>query len=444
MGDIDSSAFSGANNIKADERFFAKKGVVEPRVILNADVDVTGRLNIRKGKTLFLSLPGTHSLWSGTACMICMAGGILYKIYQGQAIAITTTSPVVYPYSYVEAEDKVYISNPYWQGVFDPSSNTVSSWGVPLPPAPMLLSGNGNLPAGTYHVCMTNMSGKEMSGNSPISQITLTAEGGVQILNRPTGALVWVTDANEGIFYLVGAQNKIVDLPTVEPLPSFLCSPPPYLENLCYAFGRMWGSYNKEVYYSEPFSLGWFKLTSNKFLFEDDITMIAKVSTGLFIGMKNRTRFLLGTIPEQMVQQDAGAGSIKGTLSYCNNLPELGWKLGTPEKDFTDVPVWLTSEGVVVGSPTGKFFNVTKNKLKMGIPSQGASLYRNLEGIIQFLTSFKTGTTGSGAGFEDKDTINAFINGRLDVSKKSLQGTVSAARFSEEVTCTVTRNGKII
>ena len=80
----------------------------------------------------------------------------------------------------------------------------------------------------------------------------------------------------------------------------------------------------------------------------------------------------------------------------------------------------------------------------MGIPSQGASLYRNLEGIIQFLTSFKTGTTGSGAGFEDKDTINAFINGRLDVSKKSLQGTVSAARFSEEVTCTVTRNGKII
>lgn len=441
MAEININGFTGANNV--NERFYydSVKGILEPRVILNADVNLDGSLGKRKGKTLFITLSGAHSLWAGNACMLCAAGGVLYRISQGVATAITTITGPKYPLSYVDAEDKVYISNPYWQGVFDPSSNAFSSWGVTVPPGPMLLTGDGNLPVGTYNICMTNVSGSEISGNGPITSITLTAEGGIQVLNRPSGALVWATDAEEGIFYLVGATNKIVDLPTVEPLPSFLCSPPPYMENLCYAFGRIWGSVGSDVYYSEPFNIGWYKLNSNKYPFEDDITMIAKVPTGLFVGMKNRTRFLAGTIPEQMTVQDAGAGSIKGTLAYCNNLPELGWTLGTPEKDFVDVPVWVTSEGIVVGSPSGKFFNVTKNKLKMGIPEQGAALYRNLEGVIQYLASFKTGATGTGAGFRDAETYSAFKNGHIDSYSKTLEQEATRVGFSDVVSCKVYRGG---
>jgi hypothetical protein len=193
-----------------------------------------------------------------------------------------------------------------------------------------------------------------------------------------------------------------------------------------------------------PFALSLFKKASNVYHFEDDVTMIAKVPTGLYIGMKSLTRFLSGTIPEQMTQKDAGAGSVKGTLAYCNNMPELGWTLGTPEKDFVDVPVWLTSEGVVVGGPSGNFFNITKNKLKMGIPEQGASLYRNREGIIQFLTSFKAGVTGTGAGFRDTDTYNAFKNGRIDVHEQRNEGMGTAVGFGDSCSCTVTRGGVII
>jgi len=442
MGEININGISGANNV--DERFFSKKGIAEPKVILNADVDTAGKLNARKGKTLFITLANAHSLWAGTTCMLCAADGVLYRVSQGIASNIGSISGPKYPLSYVEAEDKIYISNPYWQGVFDHSINALSSWGVALPPGPMLLLGDGNLPAGTYHVCMTNVSGSELSGNSPIVPITLTSEGGIQILNRPSGALVWVTDSDEGVFYLVGETSKIVDIQTVEPLPSFLCSPPPYLENLCYAFGRIWGSSGPDVYYSMPFSLSLFKKASNVYHFEDDVTMIAKVPTGLYIGMKSLTRFLSGTIPEQMTQKDAGAGSVKGTLAYCNNMPELGWTLGTPEKDFVDVPVWLTSEGVVVGGPSGNFFNITKNKLKMGIPEQGASLYRNREGIIQFLTSFKAGVTGTGAGFRDTDTYNAFKNGRIDVHEQRNEGMGTAVGFGDSCSCTVTRGGVII
>lgn len=439
MSEVNANGFSGANNVT--QNFFYKKGILAPRVVLNADVNADGRLVIRKGKTLHITLAGAHSLWAGNTCMLCAAGGYLHRISNGVAINITAIAGPKHPLSYVDAEDKVYISNPYWQGIFDPIANSVASWGVAVPPGPMLLSSSGNLPAGTYHVCMTNVVNGDLSGNSAIVPITLTSEGGIQVLNRPSGALVWVTDSDEGIFYLVGETNKVVDIPTIEPLPTFLCSPPPYMENLCYAFGRIWGSVGPDVYYSMPFKPGLFKLASNVYHFEDTVTMIAKVSTGLFIGMKKRTRFLSGTIPEQMAIRDAGAGAIKGTLTYCNNMPELSWTLGTPEKDFKDVPMWTTEEGIVIGLASGNLLNVTKNKLKMGIPDQGASLYRNLDGVIQYLTSFKSGATGTGKGFRDEETYNAFKNGRIDTYEQSNDAMGARVGFSDVATCKVYRGG---
>lgn len=444
MGDIKINGFSGANNV--NDRFLSNVSgrIAEPKVILNADVDLSKKLVIRKGKTLFWTLPGAHSLWAGVSCMLCVAQNILYRNIGGVAVNVGTVSGPKYPFSYVETEDKVYISNPSWQGVFNPADNSVASWGIAVPPGPMLLTGYGNLPAGTYHVCVTNVSGGELSGNSSIASIELTAEGGIQILNRPAGAIVWATDADEYMFYLVGETDKIVDIPTVEPLPSFLCSPPPFLENLCYAFGRIWGSSGNDVYYSEPFKLGWFKLASNKFSFDSPVTLIAKVSTGLFVGLEERTRFLAGTEPEQMAQSDAGAGSIRGTLDYCNNLPDLSSTLNTSEKGLVGVPVWLTTEGIVAGTTSGTLYNLTKNKIKMPIPLRGASLYRNIEGVFQFLTSFKQGATGSGMGFSDVDTDNAFKDGKIDVRNARNNAMGSSAGFSDSVTCTVTRGGVII
>jgi hypothetical protein len=441
MADIDISGFSGANNVKEDERFFSKRGIAEPRVILNATVDVTGKLTKRDGKTLFWNLPGAHSLWAGVSCMFCVAQGVLYRNVGGAPVNIGSISGPKHPISYVDAEDKIYMSNRYWQGVFDPALNTLAAWGVPPPPGPTLLVGSGNLPAGLYRVCMTNVSNGELSGSSPITEIELTAEGGIQILNRPSGALTWVTDANEGVFYLAGETSKIIDLPTVEPLPSFLCSPPPGLENLCYAFGRIWGSVGKTVFYTQPFKTGWFRLDSNRYDFEDDVTMIAKVPTGLFIGMNGKTTFLAGTIPEQMMEADAGAGAVPGTLAYCNNMPYLADVLGTDAKVISDVPVWLSEDGYVAGNVNGRVFNITAGRVKMGIPTSGASLYRNLNGMIQFLSSFRQGSGGSGVGSVDADTLFAFRNGHIDIHNAREEPAVARAAFTDSATCTVTRGG---
>jgi len=322
----------------------------------------------------------------------------------------------------------------------------------------MMLSQTGGLPAGTYAVCYTNHVGEEMSGNGPIAMITLSAVGGIQLLNRPAGAVVWMTDANESIFSRVGEVDSIVDLPYVEPLPSFLCSPPPFLENLTYAYGRIWGSSGSTVYYSEPFRFGWFKLTSNRFDFEDDVVLIAQVATGMFIGLKRKTFFLAGTEPTKMAQMEIGAGAVKGSLVYCNNMPYLADIMGTDQKVISNVPVWLSEDGFVAGNTAGRLFNLTKNKLRMGTPDQGASLYRDLNGVIQILTSFKQ----SGVGPSDAETVAAMESGKIVQSESTLRtqgshagfsdvaicgwhkGVVSAGEFADSVTVVQTRGGEEI
>ena len=446
MGEININGFTGMNNLRPS--FYEKKGVALPRLILNADVDDSGKIAKRDGLTPFLMLGNSHSLWACEFCMLCAADGVLYDITNGSTAQIAViTGDKGEPLDYVLVEDKVYISNRFWNGVYDPISRTLSQWGLACPSGATLLSTDGNLPAGTYHVTLTNLdtSTGAISGNGVISTITLTDDdSGIQIINRPANSLVWATDSDGYHFTLVGDVSVIVDIPTVEPLPCFMCSPPPCFSCMTYAFGRIWGAVGDTLYYSEPFQYGWFRLSTNRFQFDSDISLIAVVATGLFIGMDNRTVFLEGTEPDQMRQLNAGAGSIRGTLAYANNLPELGDILGTPEKGFVDVPVWRTTEGIVAGNITGKLYNLTKHKLRMGNPKRGASLYRQKNGIFQFLSSAEQGTFGSAKGGYDSVLRRAVMEGQIEITNLSKYANTSIAGFAEEVTCEHRRGGVLI
>jgi len=415
MGEINLSSFTGMNNINS--AFYAKKGIVSPRLVLNADVDAAGRVNKRDGFTEFIELPNAHSLWACEDCMLCCGSGKLYDITTGELVEIAADSNITaaFPLSYVLVEGRVYISNEYWNGVYDLTTRTILNWGVALPTQPILLRTDGNLPVGTYHITLTNFDSVtgEMSGNGQIASITLDSEGGIEVLNRPVNSLVWATDSDSYTFQLVGDIGVVVDIPTIEPLPSFMCSPPLPLTCLTYAFGRVWGARGDTLYYSEPYRIGWFKLSSNFFKFNSNITLIASVPTGLFIGMETQTVFLAGSEPEQMAQTSAGAGSIRGTLAYCNNLPELGDILGTAEKTFVDVPVWRTVDGIVAGNVSGRLFNLTKHKIRIGKIDKGASLYRQKCGSFQFLTSSLKSSYCSDVGCADSVECEVWRNGKL-------------------------------
>lgn len=406
------NAFTGMNNLESAGELFVKKGVARPRIILNADVTPTGRLSKRDGRTQVISLTNPHSLWAGAHAMLCVSEGALYNITGEVATnvgAVTDTdSP---PMSYAEVGDLIYFSNKYGNGIFYPRTGQVLTWGIELPNGPMLSSTSGNLEAGIYHVCLTAESGGEISGNGPIAEITLSSEGGIAISNRASGTMVWCTDPNGDTFFRVGKLDKIVRITNVEPLPSLFCYPPPYVQYLTHAFGRMWGMVGNKLYYSEPFKWAWWKLGTAFFEFATTGTMIAKTKTGLFIGCEDRTHCLLGTKPEEMQVLDVGSGAIPGTLAYCNNIIELGDTISPPEKKHESVPVWVSEEGIVAGNPVGRLFSLSQGKVKFSPGAKGASLYRQKNGDFQFLTSFPKGGVQDGVGMIDEATVEVIRNG---------------------------------
>jgi hypothetical protein len=401
--------FRGMNNIKLAEGSFK-----EPRIVLNADVTEEGRVIKRDGQTKVIDLPGAHSIWADKLAMMCAAPGKLYRIQHGNAVEICSISGPKSPMSYVDVGDLIYASNLYWNGIFDPSDNSIGAWGIPLPEQVVLTGISGNLPAGTYNVCLTNRVGKNISGNGPVSQIILSSgNSGINISNRPANGVTWVTDPDGSVFHLAGETDNIIAPPGMEPLPSFLCSPPLNMENLCLAFGRMWGSVAKNLYYSEGLHFDWFKLSSNLIDFSENIRLIARVKTGLFIGCDNYTKFLKGTVPKEMEVKDAGPGVCKGTVKYCDDLGELGDTISPPEKTHVSVPVWLAKNGFVAGNEAGRLFSLSQRKVKFVPGNEGASLFRKKDGKFQFLTSFKSGSEGSGFGMSDSATCEVIRNGTL-------------------------------
>ena len=343
--------------------------------------------------------------------MLCVSGGALYQIEGTTATSRGTVgNDTLY---YAEVGSQVYLSSKSYNGVFNPNDGAISDWGIDLPNGPMLTSTNGNLDAGTYHVCMTAESDGEISGNGPISQITLSSEGGISISNRGTDDIVWLTDPNGDLFYRVGKTDTVVNIPSVEPLPSLFCYPPPYVQHLTHAFGRMWGSVGNKVYYSDPFKWAWWKKGTSFFEFATPITMIAKTKTGLFIGCEDRTHCLLGTKPEEMQNLDVGAGAIPGTLAYCNNIIELGDTISPPEKKHESVPVWVSEEGIVAGNPVGRLFSLSQGKVKFSPGKKGAALYRQKDGDFQYLTSFYKGPDEDSVGISDDATMTVIRNGAV-------------------------------
>ena len=80
----------------------------------------------------------------------------------------------------------------------------------------------------------------------------------------------------------------------------------------------------------------------------------------------------------------------------------------------------------------------------MGAPDKGASLYRNLNGIFQFLTSAQHGQGGSARNTTDEATKTILENGQVATYEQSVNRPESSAGLEEEVTAEVRRNGELI
>ena len=404
--------FKGMNNVLEEGGFSGHQDgtmTAIPKVILNADVTAEERLKKRAGYRLLTSLPNAHSAWSTRSIMLAAAEGRLYRFYpDGSKVNLCAlTGPYEEKLFYAAVDSLVYISSRHWMGILDPVENTVSAWGIPLPAQPILVGNQsgGALAAGRYQICYTNEVDGQIGGGGMIAEIDIPIDGySIAMLNKTTGIVAWATDPDGNTFYRTADErSEITEIETIEPLPTFMCSPPNPMRFIRRAFGRMWGAIDNRLLYSEPYRYDLFKST-NEFTFPTEIIMCAFVDGGIYVGFEDKTIFLPGTQPTDMREANVGGGVARNILAYCNNVPDMG----------NNVPVWVSKDGLVAGSHGGALSMITKDRVQFPAGQEGAAVSRTVNGQDQFLTSFKQERPrGSGVGFGDSATCEVVRNGRV-------------------------------
>lgn len=385
--------FNGMNNLnRAGSAFTDANGIASPFIALNVDV-VEGACIKKRGYTKVCSLSGAHSLFSNNEVMLCVAKAKLYKIVNDKAIELCSCNENT-PMYYVDYNNVIYMSNGYWSGVYD--NGEIRQWGVNLPPCPQLRITDGNLFPGKYSVCYTKINEKGIiSGNGEIAQIEFTNTAGIELLNYDNSFLCWITDANGDIFHLAEVQNnKITDKYYNQILPSLYVIPPKPMKHLTEAFGRIWGSYHKSLYFSEPLSPEWFK-EANRFDFPEEINMIAPVKEGIYINSKYSTWVLWGTDPNKMEIRRIGIGAVENSLVYAE-VEESGREIPT-WRHKTMLPVWLSRKGFVAGTQHARLVNLTEEIVNIGLGRRAAALARKINGYNQLIVTMSSPFWGDGS-----------------------------------------------
>ena len=243
--------------------------------------------------------------------------------------------------------------------------------------------GNVLLEAGSYHSIFCDGGDcyimKDIGGSASLFQVgTDYALTGVRS-GLTEFARVSYAQVGDLIYYTNGTENGFLDSGVSAAWPAHSHVGPdtkrtftgaPIGKHIACFAGRMWVAVDNILYYSEPFAYGKYNLAKCYFLFETDVKMIKSVDEGLFVSDSEKTWFLGGTNPAEMVQRRVDgvpAHEWSDAVGYASGNDFGKYELG-------QVAVWSSDSGLCLGLQNGTIFNVTTEKLLYPAGSTGACL----------------------------------------------------------------------
>jgi hypothetical protein len=373
------------------------------RKAVNVDLTRLGQPIRRTGYTK-LSEGFTHSLWSDEAIDygLCVKDGWLTAVLGDNGIVLQPLIEVT-PYlamTYTVVNGVTYFSNTLDKGRILPGLQVVH-WGMPTPGQPILSAGpGGSLFSGTYRVALTFEDAyEEEYGASEPAEVTVAANSFLNVTvpsGWPNGAVranVYVTQTGSETFYLAAsvlAPSTIgiaqTDLGRGRVLETLDMREPRAGSLLAADHGRIYIARHDTVSFTEPLRYGVTRPAQGLFIFPEDVTLLATVIDGIYVGYNGAVVFLSGADPYNVAQLAVSAQSpIPRAMVY---VP--GQKLGV---NVRRVPVWWGMDGVMVaGLPGGQIRELTRDRLAVPRHRMGAMLVREREGMSQIVSVLRRGS----------------------------------------------------
>lgn len=387
--------FLGINNVDAPERLEQKDGL-ELREAANVDIDSSGKVTRRKGFNKIYNGTNIHSLFSNQEHTLFVEDGALSLLNSDYTATVLQTGLSRFGrVAYQDIDGDIYFSDGNTTGIY--SDGSILPMGIPTPPTkPVLMSGSGILPAGRYGVIFTAVDsiGRE-SGSTFAEFIDLDADSAITVSGFPaalagaTAINVYVTTQNGDVFYqhgqaALGASSyEITNPPTGHQCRTRFKDQMPAGHLMGYHRGRLYVAVNKVVYFSDPYNPGLTDVTKNFIMFPERVTLIAPVEQGIFFSDEKKTYYMNGTDPD-----DAAMRKVADYPAMENTGTEI--EPGALADGVSgETWMWSSKKGVCVGLEGGEFKNLTENKYALRTGDIGAALFRQRNGINQYLGIIK-------------------------------------------------------
>ena len=318
--------FPGMNNVQRQAQI---------KTVLNMNVTEDKKLEKREGFSLYLALPGAHSLISDGINMFCIATGSaslesLYRITGGAKTEIGAVTGKGFPFTYVVMPDRIFFSSRAFHGIYVYATDSIRAWGV------------------------------QYSDDRESFDASLNSE---ELLTLNVG-------------------------------------PPPFLENLVWIGGRIWGTCGKRVYYNDPpFAYEMFR-PDTYLEFDVEMTGIAYTSMGIFFGSEVATYFGEGYDPHNMAFVRTAEGMLQGTVKYMDSF-----------RNVNNVPFWTSPNGIFVGV-NSRVVPLTKEKIRFVGHGLGAAYAGLQNGVMRYFSNFQL-PEGDTSSASDCVTVDIVKRGTL-------------------------------
>lgn len=401
----------GVNN-RNDARY------LEPGYVVgadNVDIDSNGVGKSRDGYALWLTLPGTHSLYRHALMSFALFGDAtsLYRLEASGAVTTLATGLIGGDLSYAVIAQRARWSNGVQTGQVDLNGQP-APLGVetPLPSFVVSAVSNGGLFAGRYGVTMTFANAKREEGGAPDTVYVDVAEGGgIQISGVPaddagvaTEARIYVTTANSAdlMYAMSVAPGASVALVTAgvrtRMLATQFCEPFPAAAHLLNKAGRLLGAVGRRLVYSPALYPGLNRPTMDSMVVPDEITMLAAPDSQgflVYVGTKTRTYVLQGdSIDSCALTEACAAGVIPGSMVM---VPAEILRM---DGVLVPIPLWAGTDGVpYAGTPQGVV--PLTDKFCYPIYQQAAAGYVERDGMARYIVSGRGGKQ-AGLGMGDR------------------------------------------
>lgn len=195
------------------------------------------------------------------------------------------------------------------------------------------------------------------------------------------------TDGGEGR-WLSPVINPTDYLPAVR---GKLLGAPPNADYLTYFNGRIYMAAGKTLWATELYLYNYVDKTRTFLSFEADITGVAAVTDGLYVGTTEAVYFLSGSFGQMTRIKLSDAGMVP------NSMVEVPADVVRDGSSSRNAVMFMTRFGVFTGLDGGVASNLTQSRVEFPVSTHAAPMYRLQDGMNQYVAVTNNGGTPVGA-----------------------------------------------